>query len=68
MRIELVVGQHADVDLGQPLQQVEGGAVTSVQAGPGAQRARIVAEAPGRETLVFQLEDQSRVAVEVVVG
>lgn len=68
MRIELVVGQHADVDLGQPMQQAESGELTTVEAGPGGQRARIVAQAPGRETVVFQLEDQSRLAVEVIVG
>jgi hypothetical protein len=68
MRVTVVIGQSAEIDLDQPaLQQLEGGAPTETRIAPGGHRIVITGDAPGEESLRFQLEDESEIDVEVVV-
>lgn len=68
MRITAVIGQSAEIDLGQPaLQQLEGGAYTQTRIAPGGHRIVVTGDQPGEETLRFQLEDESEIDIEVVV-
>jgi len=68
MRITVVIGQSAEIDLSQPaLQQLEGGTCTETRIAPGGQRIVITGDSPGEETLRFQLEDESEIDIEVVV-
>ena len=69
MRLTLVIGQRAEIDLGQPvLQQIESGAYTTATMAPGGQRIVITGDDHGAETLRFQLEDASEIDIEVDVG
>ena len=68
MRVTVVIGQSAEIDLSQPaLQQLEGGAYTQTRIAPGGHRIVITGDSPGEETLRFQLEDESEIDIEVVV-
>jgi hypothetical protein len=69
MRVTVVVGSSAHIDLSQPvLQQLEGGAYTTATIAPGGQRIVVTGDAPGAETLRFQLQDDSEIDIEVDVG
>jgi hypothetical protein len=68
MKVTLVIGQSAEIDLSQPaLQQLEGGVCTTTRIAPGGHRIVITGDAPGEETLRFQLEDESEVDIDAVV-
>lgn len=69
MRVTLVVGQSAEIDLSQPvLQQLEGGAFTTATIAPGGRRIVITGDEHGEETLRFQLEDESEIDIDAVVS
>jgi hypothetical protein len=69
MRVTLVIGQSAEIDLSQPvLQQLEGGTYTTATVAPGGRRIVITGDDHGAEMLRFQLEDDSEIEIEVDVG
>lgn len=68
MHVTIVIGQDAEIDLGQPvLQQLEGGAYTTTRIAPGGHRILISGDSPGEERLRFQLEDESEIDIDVTV-
>lgn len=68
MRVTVVIGQSAEIDLSQPaLQQIEGGAYTRTRLAPGGRRIVITGDKPGEERLRFQLEDETEIDIDVVV-
>jgi hypothetical protein len=69
MRVTLVIGQRAEIDLSQPvLQQLDGGRYATARIAPGGRRIVLTGEDHGVETLRFQLEDDSEIDIEVDVG